>query len=86
MRLKSVNYFIRKHSQKCEDELEFRELIWDMDQVVREVSETASMLTVHRCDQQQAFERDWKVVRWQVAAVSNVVFLLIGVFLGWLIF
>ena len=79
MRLSRLSYFIEKHSRNCEDEQQFHEFMFDIDQAVQQVSETASMLTVHRMDQNLAAERDWK------AKMLNWFYFGLGGILSWLV-
>lgn len=79
MRLSRLSYFIEKHSRNCEDEQQFHEFMYDIDQAVRQISETASMMTLQRIDQDLAAERDWK------ARMKNVFYFGLGGILSWLV-
>jgi len=79
-RFNRLNYFIDKHMQKCDDERELDEFLHDINQAVREVSYTASMMTLQRFDQELAADRDWK------ARMKNVFYFGTGGIISWLIF
>ena len=79
MRLNRLDIFIEKYSHKCEDNREFNEFMWDLNSVVRQVSETSSILTLQREDQARAAVRD------RMAWWKNVFFFVLGGIVGWLV-